>query len=143
MKKKRIEFSIDEWNKQNRDISCLIFGNGERPKDVHYFDKAGWYSRLAVVYGSEIITLTGSGKFSIKGNHHPVNLYIEVEENITNRWLNLYTNGDVGAAYHSKEECDRNATKNKQRFGYCKVTNNETTGIATSEIILIENPLPS
>jgi len=143
MKKKRIEFSISEWDKQNRDINCLVFENGDRPKEAHYFDKAGWDCCLTVVYGSEIILLTGNGKFSRKLNQHPVDIYIEVEENTVERWINLYKDGEVGSPYYSKEQCDRSSTKLKARLGYCKISNNTTTGIATSEIILIEDPLPS
>jgi len=90
MKKKRIEFSISEWDKQNRDINCLVFENGDRPKDAYYFEKAGWDSRLFVLYGIEVISLTGSGHFSIKKSPHLANLYIEVDENIVERWINLY-----------------------------------------------------
>lgn len=140
MAKKRIEFSLAEWEKQNRSVECLVFRDGRKPEDAHWFYRgSGQFNMVLIGSNLGIVTVKKDGKCQVDNAESQYDLFIEIDvpDEIVVRWMNLYGGFGSNFWYKSKAECDESAASSQARDGYIKLTKNLTTGEKTVEIVTL------
>lgn len=130
----RIPFDNETWEKHGSPLEMLVYRNGEKPDDAHFFKYLTQLNRLQTTRFGCLLSHYDNG--SIQSKNNELDLFLELPDEIVERWVNIYPPEVIRDVLpqNSREKAKNAALNNRVAIIKLTFTNGQLTATTPETI---------